>query len=290
MKIDIFSSAAASFFSSILKDAQYLFIKNTRRKTGYVPSAQAHTSFRSSPLKSEITNITMLASSETDIDIGELVTYYREAAVSSVVFIVPGSHDIYRSAPVENVVMLQGEDSLASVDRSCYTFERITGYPSAAEFASPNSTKERGIDEELERRINTLFMMSGDEGFESGMISDFSKELCSIINSHDKNAMEIISYLFLYRKINPVVMSEALRWLGKIEQEESHSYRLWLLEKNLESSLIYVRDGAISGIAALDDPSAIPAVRRAIEKETCRELCDDMKSVLEQLEETSKWE
>ncbi len=286
MKIDIFSSATASFFSSILKDAQYLFIKKIRRKTGYVPSAQTHTSFRSSPRKSEITNITMLANSETDIDISELVTYYREAADSSVVFIVLGSPDIYRPVPLEESVIPQGEDSLASV----LTMGRGIEYPPAAEIASPNSTKERLRDEELERRINTLFMISGDEEFESGMISDFSKELCSIINSHDKNAMEIISYLFLYRKINPVVMSEALRWLGRIEQEESHPYRLWLLEKNLESSLIYVRDGAISGVAALDDPSAIPAVRRAIEKETCRELCDDMKAVLEQLEETSKWE
>jgi len=290
MKIDIFSTIASSFFSSILRDAQYLFNRKMRRKTGYVSVAQTYTLNRSSPRESEISNITMLASSETDIDISELVTYYREAADSSVVFIVPGSHDIYRSVAIEESVIPQGEDSLASVDWSCYTFERITEYPPAAEIASPNSTKERLRDEELERRINTLFMISGDEEFESGMISDFSKELCSIINSHDKNAMEIISYLFLYRKINPVVMSEALRWLGRIEQEESHSYRLWLLEKNLESSLIYVRDGAISGVAALDDPSAIPAVSRAIEKETCRELCDDMKAVLEQLEETSKWE
>jgi len=90
--------------------------------------------------------------------------------------------------------------------------------------------------------------------------------------------------------VNPEVLCEALRWLGRIDQVDSHSYRLWLLEKCLESSSRMIRDGALLGIAAIDDPWAIPAVRKAIEKETCRELCDDMKAVLEQLEETSKWE
>ena len=118
MKIDIFSTIASSFFSSILRDAQYLFNRKMQRKTGYVSVAQTYTLSRSSPWESEISNITMLASSETDIDISELVTYYREAAVSSVVFIVPGLHDIYRSVPLEESVIPQGEDSLASEERS----------------------------------------------------------------------------------------------------------------------------------------------------------------------------
>jgi len=288
MKIDIFSSAAESFFSSILKDAQYLFIKKIRRKTGYVPSAQAHTSFRSSPRKSEITNITRLASSETEIDINDLVTFDREVAVSSGVFVVPSS-DIYKTVTVQEAIRPQVEDSLASEGRPFYTFERITTDPPAAEIASPNSTKERRRDEELERRITSLFMMAGDEEFESGMISDFSRDLCSIIDNHGKAAMEIITYLFLYKEVNPEVLCEALRWLGRIDQLDSHSYRLWLLGKSLESPSIFVRDGAILGIAALDDPCAIPAVHKAIEKENCEELRENMQVVLQQLEETARW-
>jgi hypothetical protein len=63
---------------------------------------------------------------------------------------------------------------------------------------------------------------------------------------------------------------------------------LWLLEKCLESSSIFVRDGAILGIASLDDPFAISAVRKAIEKEACEGLRQNMQAVLQQLEETAK--
>lgn len=268
------------------KTSWFSFFRRARQKPENMYAVSTQADARTPPREFGISNITMLASSETDIDISELVTYYREAAVSGVVFIVPRSHDIYRSVPLEEFVIPQGEDSLASEERSCYTFERITRYPPAAETTSLNSTKEPRRDEELERSIISLFMMSGDEEFESGMISDFSRDLCLIIDNHGKAAMEIITYLFLYKEVNPEVLCEALRWLGRIDQLDSHSYRLWLLEKSLESTSIFVRDGAILGIASLDDPCAIPAVHKAIEKENCEELRENMQVVLQQLEET----
>jgi len=286
MKIEIISSAVVSTLASILRDNVFLFRK-MRRKSGHISEVPTQTAVRTSPRECQISNITMLRSSETDIDITELVTYYREAGVASRLFVAPGSHDVYNAETVEEGITPQGEYSLASEERSCYTFERIRSYPPGAETASPNSTREPRRDEQLEQWITSLFMVSSDEEFENGMISSFSRHLCSTIDRHGNAAMEIISYLFLYKNVNPEVLSEALRWLGRIDQVESHSYRLWLLERSLESPSIFVRDGAILAIAALDDPYAIPGVCKAIEKESCEELRQNMEAVLEQLEETA---
>lgn len=283
MKIDIISSAIVP----ILKE-WFLFGK-IRRKSGHISEAPTQTALKAQLWESYISNLERLAGSETGIYAITSVIYYRKVAVDNRVFVISGSHDISRAVLTQEAIKPQAEDSLASEERPSYIFEQIARDPPEAEIASPNSTKERRRDKELERRITSLFMMSGEEEFESGMISDFSQELCSIIDNHGKDAMEIITYLFLYKEVNSEVLCEALRWLGRIDQVDSHSYRLWLLGKSLESPSIFVRDGAILGIAALDDPCAIPAVHKAIEKETCRELCDDMQAVLQQLEETTKW-
>jgi hypothetical protein len=287
MKKEIISSPVVSTLASILRDNVFLFRK-IRPKLGHISEVPTQTPVRTSPRECQISNITMLWTSESDIDITEPVTYYRQAAVGSRLFFAPGSHDVYNAVTVQEGLTPQGKDSLASEERSCYTFERIRSYPPGAETASPNSTREPRRDEELEQWITSLFMVSSDEEFENGTISSFSHHLCSNIDRHGNAAMEIISYLFLYKNVNPEVLSEALRWLGRIDQVESHSYRLWLLERSLESPSIFVRDGAILGIAALDDPYAMPALRKAIEKETCEELRENMQAVLEQLEETAK--
>jgi len=287
MKIEIIPSAVASTLASILRDNVFLFRK-IRRKPGHISELSTQPALRTSPRGYQISNMRILRTSETDIDITELVTYYREAAVASRLFVAPGSHDVYNAETVQEGITPQGEDSIASKEGSCYTFEPIRRYPAGAETASPNSTRERRRDEELEQWITSLFMVSSDEEFENGMISSFSRRLCSTIDRHGNAAMEIISYLFLYKNVNPEVLSEALRWLGRIDQVESHSYRLWLLERSLESPSIFVRDGAILGIAALDDPYAMPALCKAIEKESCEELRQNMQAVLEQLEETAK--
>ena len=272
------------------KTSWFPFFRNIRRKSEHISAAPTQTAIRTSPRESEISNMTVFVSSVDDIDITGPMSYYMEVASGNRFFVFfTGSQNFYNLSEAQEVIGQKGEDSLAFEEGSCYTFERITRYPPAAETVSPNSTREPRRDEELERRITSLFMMSGDEEFESGIISDFSRDLCSIIENHGKAVIEIISYLFLYKEVNPEVLCEALRWLGRIDQVDSHSYRLWLLEKSLESPFIFVRDGAILGIASLDDPCAIPAVHKAIEKENCEELQKNMQDVLQQLEETASW-
>ena len=71
-----------------------------------------------------------------------------------------------------------------------------------------------------------------------------------------------------------------------MDDPRTHEVRLEVLGKCLAHPSHYVRDGAGLGIASTDDPRGIFALRRAIEREHCPELREDLELVLAQLEET----
>ena len=81
------------------------------------------------------------------------------------------------------------------------------------------------------------------------------------------------------------MISESLRWIGKIANPQTHLARRKLLEKSLNLKSPIARDGAILGISFLDDPMSIPALKQAIQREVLKSLVNDIRQVLDQLEE-----
>lgn len=122
------------------------------------------------------------------------------------------------------------------------------------------------------------------EFFEDGMESMLSRQLSSFIKEHGSDALEALTYLLVYERVNLDVAGEALRWLGRLDHAESYQYRRWLLERCLKSSSSHVKDGALLGLASMDDKHAIPYLKAAIDNEASSELKADMVQVLEQLE------
>jgi hypothetical protein len=149
---------------------------------------------------------------------------------------------------------------------------------------SKTSTELIETSSELYLEIEAIFWSAKEEFFEDGMESDFSKKLCSTVVKYGSDAIEVITSLIVYDKVCPEVASESLRWLGKIKHSESYEFRLWLLERSLNLSSGIVRDGAILGLASMDDKHAIPYLKKAIKNENSVELKQDMEQVLEQLE------
>jgi hypothetical protein len=146
------------------------------------------------------------------------------------------------------------------------------------------STKPHEASDSLYSRIESIFWAAKGEFFEDGMESTFSRQLNSVVKKYGNDAMEVITCLIVYERVNPEVADEALRWLGRMEDSESYEYRRWLLERSLNLSSHRVRDGAILGLASMDDKHAIPYLKHAMAKEQCAELKVDMEQVLEQLE------
>lgn len=134
---------------------------------------------------------------------------------------------------------------------------------------------------DLHEWLRRLFAAGREEFFEDGMESNFSRELVACIEEHNEVAIETIRDLA--DTVNPSVLSEALRWIGQMEHDETYQARFNLLTFCLTHAYANVRDGAGLGLASMDDPQAIPYLERAIADERVSELKRDLEMVLEQL-------
>lgn len=146
------------------------------------------------------------------------------------------------------------------------------------------STERYELSDVLYSKIENIFWIAKGEIFEDGMESSFSHQLISFLKKYGNDALEAITCLIVYERVDPEVASEALRCLGRIDHRESYGYRRWLLERSLGLSSTRVKDGAVLGISFMDDKHATPYLKSAIQEEKCSELKADMETVLEQLE------
>jgi hypothetical protein len=137
---------------------------------------------------------------------------------------------------------------------------------------------------DLYETLLNLFTTARQEDFEDGVHTGFSRELVRLIEIVGTPAISVITSIINKEKVNPAVSAEALKWISHIDQPRSYAFRLWLLEKSLQSSSSRIRDAALIGIAAADDPHSIPAIKDAIRRETCQELREDLNQVLSQLD------
>lgn len=151
---------------------------------------------------------------------------------------------------------------------------------------SVNLTTELKRPEDINQLVDAAFKEAIEQDFEDGMESEFSRRLPSLLRNYGIFAVQEIAHVITRGRVNSEVVSEALRWLGRMDDPATHSSRLWILEKSLALTSAQVRDGAALGLASMDDPDAIPSVKRAIERENYIELRKDMKQVLEDLEAT----
>jgi hypothetical protein len=116
------------------------------------------------------------------------------------------------------------------------------------------------------------------------MESTFAKGLIKLIKQYGNDAIAELAYFIVDEKASADVTAEALRWLGLMNHPPSYRWRLWLLERSLGSRSSRIRDGAVLGLAFLDDAAAMPYLRQVIDREPVKELRADMEQVLTQLE------
>lgn len=134
--------------------------------------------------------------------------------------------------------------------------------------------------------ITALLQNIHDEHFEDGMESEFSRRFIALILANPPTTLAALSDVLSAEQVNAEVAAEALRWLGRMESPDTELQRRLILEQGLKSPTSRVRDGAILGLASLNDPDALPALEHAIQQETIPELRADMVEVLEQLKQS----
>lgn len=142
-------------------------------------------------------------------------------------------------------------------------------------------------DPELVNQVNELFEQGASEFFEDGVHSAFSRSLLLMLAEHGRMAfMAIAEYLFS-ANIKPDIVSEALRWLADFSDPATLVERWSILQRTLHDRSPRVRDGAILGFAALDDPRARPLLIEARHVEQIAELRRLIDQVIEQLNATA---
>ena len=155
---------------------------------------------------------------------------------------------------------------------------------SPARLVNPPSTDDRS--QTLAGEFRRLFAAARDEVFEDGMESNFSRKLSVLIEEYQDQAINFAADYLDSEESNEEVASELLRQLGHSRHEPTYTSRLMLLVRGLQNISAMVRDGAILGLASLDDPGVISDVEEAVAREQDPELRDDMNDVLEQLRAT----
>ncbi len=136
--------------------------------------------------------------------------------------------------------------------------------------------------------LENVFADAAEETFEAGFESDFSRKLRAVVMACGDQAIDALSEVMRSDGTDIDAKAEALHELGLIADRFSHRSRLEMLIRYLASPDARLRDSASVAVAAMDDPAAIQAVRRAIAQEPSPMLRQDLSLVLGQLEETQR--
>jgi len=136
-----------------------------------------------------------------------------------------------------------------------------------------------------EQAFRGAFSRAATERFHDGMQSNFANELEVLAQNHPFEIRPIIIRLLNEKNDSPDVFAEVMRWIGNTQAPISIEDRLIILSNGLDSSQYLVRDGAILGLASLDNPVAIPHLERAIAKESSPVLRKDMEQALQELKQ-----
>lgn len=149
-----------------------------------------------------------------------------------------------------------------------------------------NSTSHHNYLILVIREANKIFDVATEEYFEDGMETEFSRAIVSLVEKYKSLAIEALGRLIKMRQLTPQLVSESLRWIGWISDKQTHNERRRLLEDCLFHKSPYIRDGAIIGLAYLDDPKSIKPLVEAAARENIPPLSKYIQQVIEQLRGT----
>lgn len=135
----------------------------------------------------------------------------------------------------------------------------------------------------VDRRLRKLFHDACDETFEDGMASAFSASLIHMVQVYGVAAVRTLEKMVREDGTNVEVVEELLRQMGHMDDSKTSRQRLSLLENALTSPNPRIRDAALIGIEAMDDPAAIKSLQRAIASERHGRLRQNIRNVMAHL-------
>jgi hypothetical protein len=154
--------------------------------------------------------------------------------------------------------------------------------------SAENSTVEEEVDSALSQQVRELFDNAATEFFQDGIHTAFSRKLLRLLDRRRTTALRAIARYLFSGSAKPDVVSEALRWIADFGEPATLAQRWHILERTLSDPSPRIRDGAILGFAALDDPRAEPLLSNARNLENIEELRTLIDQVMAQLRRRRK--
>ena len=202
------------------------------------------------------------------------------------------AHNFSRTAQGSLWEGCQGDSlSVASITRTRSTISRIDSKTSKESSNIPltlpqaeTSTELLPASGQLEQQIFSLFHAASDGISDDELFKAFSDKLSTLVILYGDAAVETMAPFIIGDKANAEIASAALNCLSHIEGRIAYNYRMWVIERSLQSRSSWIRDAAALGLESMDDPSAIPYIREAHSREQNSELRRYLQSVLEYLQ------
>jgi len=142
------------------------------------------------------------------------------------------------------------------------------------------TVQQRLADTAVNGLLNLVLALDGQE-----VDQDLSPALLEVLERHGLRALTSIENALWNRSESGWEMAEVLSLLGRINTTMLYQQRLNLLIDALWSPWAAIRDGALSGLATMEDPQTIEYLRRSAEREEVPDLKRDMNELATHLQE-----
>lgn len=150
---------------------------------------------------------------------------------------------------------------------------------------SASSTSEVLTRQEIELSVISAIQRLKHWGLDDEAENSLLQDLKAIVKRWGNRAARVLGDIISNGIENPSVAREVLRAVGEIRDARTNRKRLLLLERALESKSLYVRDGALLGLASMCSVKSLPALRAAMNKEKGKIFREDIAQVIKLIQQ-----
>ena len=135
----------------------------------------------------------------------------------------------------------------------------------------------------LDEEVEAIVSLAAEEFIEDGMDSDTEVELGRFVGSYSAVGVRHLAKYLSSQYLKTRTVADIIRVLGRLEHEESHDDRFWIVAHFLLSETPLARDASAVALEDLGDPRAISKLEEAVEAESVPELRDDLQIALREI-------
>lgn len=136
----------------------------------------------------------------------------------------------------------------------------------------------------IEKSTLNIFEAYEHQEFDTDIVYEYTNALDRLIRVNGKPVIKIINNIITKHVFDNDLVSETLKALGRIEDENTKNERYELLIGLIKNDAAIIRDGAVSGLSFLDDKRALSQLRILFETETITILKNNIRVAIKGLE------